>query len=313
MVDDKQQQFIEKSVTVHGDRFDYQSSNYKNIDTKVEIRCIKHNAIFHQSPYNHMKGRDGCLDCINESKSKRLSWTLDEFLSAAKRVHGNRYDYSKVEYKGQGQPVCVVCFEHGDFYVSPSNHIHNKHNCYKCSLIARGSKRRKSHSQFIVDAIAAHGELYDYSKTVYQTNQTKITVTCNNHGDFECSPRDHLGARSGCPRCKSSKGEMQVRQVLVENHIAFLEQHRFNDCRGKLPLPFDFYLPELNTCIEYDGEGHYRPIQRNSVVDLEVFAKSKSYDDIKTNYCAKNGIRLIRIPFWQLKEIESVVKHLLGI
>ena len=108
MVDKKQSQFIEKSITVHGDKFDYQSSNYKNIDTKVEIRCIKHNTVFYQSPYNHMKGRDGCLNCINEARSHRLLWTLDEFLLGAKNVHGDRYDYSKVNYQGGGTPVCIV-------------------------------------------------------------------------------------------------------------------------------------------------------------------------------------------------------------
>jgi len=313
MVDEKQKRFIEKSVTIHGDRFDYQSSNYKNIDTKIEIRCIKHNTVFHQSPYNHMKGREGCLKCINESKSKRLSWTLDEFISAAVNVHGDRYDYSKVDYQGGRIPVCIVCLIHGEFYMSPSNHIHNKHNCYKCSLITRGSKRRKSISQFISDAVTVHGDLYDYSKTVYQHNGEKITITCARHGDFKCSPKDHLYSKSGCPTCSSSKGEIQVRNILISNNIRFIEQYRFKNCRRKLPLPFDFYLPELNICIEYDGEGHYRPIPRGRSIDTVGLEQSKTHDDIKTDYCKRNGILLIRIPFRDLKRIESIIKLQLGI
>jgi len=311
MVNEKQKKFIEKSITVHADRFDYQSANYINIDTKVEIRCIKHNMIFHQSPYNHTKGRDGCPDCVNQSKSHRLSWTLDEFLSAATNVHGNYYDYSKVKYQGGGSPVCIVCPKHGEFHMSPSNHIHNKSNCYKCSLATRGLKRRKSNSQFITQANAIHRDLYDYSKTNYQHNGEKITVICKEHGDFVCSPKDHLYSKAGCPRCNSSKGEIQVRNVLVANNISFIEQHRFKDCRGKLPLPFDFYLPEFNTCIEYDGEGHYHPVPRGSV-NINVLEKCQIHDTIKTNYCTKNGIQLIRIPFWQVKEIASVIKHQLG-
>jgi hypothetical protein len=312
MVDEKQKHFIEKSREVHRDRFDYKNSKYRNIDTKVEIRCVKHNMTFYQSPYNHMNGREGCLECINESKRKRLSRTLDQFIYEAKSVHGDRYDYSKVDYKGGGTPVCLVCSTHGEFYMSPSNHIHSKQNCYKCSLVIRGTKRRKSNSQFIADAITVHRDLYDYGKTVYQHAGKKITVTCRKHGDFECSPKDHLYSKSGCPKCNASKGEFQIRNILKHNSIEFIEQYRFKDCRDKLPLPFDFYLPEMNSCIEYDGEGHYKPFYRGGVCENK-FETGKLHDDIKTLYCEKTGIRLIRIPFWQLNDIETVIKFQLGI
>lgn len=77
---------------------------------------------------------------------------------------------------------------------------------------------------------------------------------------FEQSPNDHLGKKTGCPICKESNGENIVRKYLSDNHIKYIPQHRFKDCRDKNPLPFDFYLPKYNTCIEYDGEQHFKAI-----------------------------------------------------
>lgn len=306
MVTDKQKQFIEKSSIVHGTKFDYQNAIYKNIDTKVEIRCIEHNIVFYQSPYNHMNGRLGCVECINQSKRNRYAFTLDQFIEEARKVHGNLYDYSKSIYKNNNTKICVICPKHGDFYVTPANHIHNKHKCYHCSVMIRGSKRRKSQEQFISDVHHIHKGYYTYDNTVYNGTLSIITVTCPKHGNFNCSASDHLYSKSGCPKCGSSKSEEKIRQILSSKNIEFLEQHRFTDCRNKLPLPFDFYLPEYNTCIEYDGEGHYTPIKRSQTKD-HGFEKIKINDNIKTNYCTKNGIRLIRIPFWEANNLEESI------
>ena len=101
--------------------------------------------------------------------------------------------------------------------------------------------------------------------------------------------------RCGCPFCKESKGEKIIKNFLIDNNISFEQQKKFDDCKYKLKLPFDFYLSELNICIEYDGLQHYKCIK--------IFGGEKNFnlikkrDEIKNDYCEKNNINLIRIKY----------------
>ena len=89
-------------------------------------------------------------------------------------------------------------------------------------------------------------------------------------------------------------------------------QYRFNDCRKHIPLPFDFFLPKQNLCIEYDGEGHYIPINRNYNNEKsaeDILNDIKDRDNIKTTYCCINHIDLLRIPYWEFNNIENILKN----
>jgi very-short-patch-repair endonuclease len=107
-------------------------------------------------------------------------------------------------------------------------------------------------------------------------------------------PHSHLRG-SGCPLCKESKGEEEISKLLKENNIKFIRQHKFDDCRDKSRLPFDFYIPLLNMCIEYDGLQHFKPILYFGGQDK--FEKTINRDKIKNDYCEKSGIILIRISY----------------
>jgi hypothetical protein len=147
-----------------------------------------------------------------------------------------------------------------------------------------------------------HLDMYDYSLVDYKRNKNKVSIICRKHGEFSQRPNDHLKG-SGCPICKSSKGEIKILNFLDDNKIKYITQYKFNDCRNKLPLPFDFYLPELNTCIEYDGILHFKSIDifggeealRNVIIN----------DSIKTQYCLDNNINLIRIAYTEFNKIEK--------
>ena len=109
-----------------------------------------------------------------------------------------------------------------------------------------------------------------------------------------------------CPQCtkKESRGERIIREFLEANKINFQQEQRFSDCVDKRTLPFDFYLPEYNTCIEFDGQHHYFPIY-NDDIHFEI---TKKHDKIKTQYCDNNNIKLIRIPYWQGENINSILQ-----
>ena len=177
-------EFIEKARKVHGDKYDYSMVNY--VDTKTKVYIIdKENGGFWQTPNSHLAGH-GCKKSI-ENKEK-------EFIEQAKRIHDNKYDYSKVKFKNMDTPVTIICPIHGEFQQSPYNHLLG-HGCRKCCGTAK-----KTTEEFIEEAKKAHDNKYDYSKTVYVNNKTKVCIICSEHGEFWQTPGHHLRGE-GCYKC----------------------------------------------------------------------------------------------------------------
>jgi len=219
--------------------------------------------------------------------------TTESFTLKSKNIHGNKYDYSTVEYINSHLKVKIKCNIHGVFEQKPYCHL-NGEGCRKCSDELKFQKRRHNNHIFIERAKNIHGNKYDYSMVKYKNTRTKVEIICPKHGTFSQKTPHHLNG-TGCPTCKSSKGELMVEKVLLKNNIKYNRQHVFNDCKNIKTLPFDFYLPEHNTCIEYDGRHHFEPI------DLWGGKESLEYvtnnDKIKEKYCIDNFINLIRINY----------------
>lgn len=238
----------------------------------------------------------------------------EQYIQKAKSIHGNRYDYSLVDYIGALSKIKIICREHGIFEQFANQHIRKQKGrtrssgCPKCFW----KNYTMAQSQFIQKANEVHGKLYDYSLVEYINIHTKVKIICHKHGIFEQEPNKHVSFSHGCPKCKSSKGELAVIKYLKENNVRYETQKRFNDCRDKLPLPFDFYLPEYNICIEYDGEQHtggYRFYSKD--VNIKKLELTKQHDKIKTDYCKQNDILLIRIPYTVKQNIESILAQFL--
>ena len=145
----------------------------------------------------------------------------------------------------------------------------------------------------------------------YKNCKTKIVIVCKKHGEFLQGHNEHLKS-NGCPKCKNSKGEIKVENYLKENNINYETQFRIKECRNKKPLPFDFYLPDFNILIEYDGELHYKPY-RKVEKSLEKFKRTQLHDNIKTQYCQKNNIKLLRIPYTEFNNIEEILSKQLKV
>ena len=114
-----------------------------------------------------------------------------------------------------------------------------------------------------------------------------------------------------CGCMNQSKGELYIEERLRDLDINFEKQKRFEDCKNIKTLPFDFYVPQNNVCIEYDGEQHYKPIDFWG--GEERFLERQLNDKIKDEYCNKNNITLIRIPYTKTKqEIIEIINNLMS-
>lgn len=125
--------------------------------------------------------------------------TTEKFIIGARKVHGNRYDYSLVEYTGSFDKIKIICSKHGIFEQTPSNHKSGR-GCPLCGKQLIPIIQNKTTEQFITDAQKIHGERYDYSKTIYEQSHKKINIICSAHGEFAITPSSHL-CGSGCSKC----------------------------------------------------------------------------------------------------------------
>ena len=172
------EKIINEFRKMHGEKFDYSNVKYINIDTKVEIKCIKHNHKFYVTPYKHKVNKGGgCKDCVNENARKRYIKSLEEFKKDARSVHGDKYDYSAVEYKGARVDVLIGCSNenHGFFFQTPNHHINSKEGCPACAHEVRNLG-------FTIDEISRNGLEIDgtlYVIHAYNDNESfyKIGIT----------------------------------------------------------------------------------------------------------------------------------------
>ena len=278
--------FILDAKEIHKDKYDYSKTIYTNARTKITIICGKHGE-FYQLPYNHLEGR-GCKKCGYILSGLKRRITTEEFVVKSLRLYGDKYDYSRSVYIRSDEKVIIICKKHGEFLQRPNDHL----NGYECSKCFGGVKL--SQEEFIKRAIIIHENKYDYSKVIYEKGHSKIIILCKEHGKFEQTPSSHMQGH-GCPSCKSSRGESCIRNFLTYRDIKFGEQKTFDDCKYRSLLKFDFYLPDFNACVEFDGIQHFKPVEHFG--GEETFKEQQIKDNIKNEFCIKNSMKLLRIPY----------------
>ena len=197
------EEFIELSNKKHNNKYDYSKIKYINNKTKVCIICPKHGE-FWQTPHDHLRGK-GCPECGKIKRAQERAMSTEEFIKKAKQIHGDKYDYSKVEYVNNNTKICIKCNVCGaEFWQTPVNHINRSRprGCPVCGQRKRKLANTQTTKQFIKKAKQIHGDKYDYS-TVDMNNREKngkIKIICPKHGEFEQLPNSHLQGY-GCPKC----------------------------------------------------------------------------------------------------------------
>ncbi|WP_425653156.1 hypothetical protein ACPSLZ_13040 [Vibrio campbellii] len=212
--------FIEQARAVHGERYDYSKTIYpKNNKQKLIITCHKHGD-FEQTASDHINQKSGCQKCKADITSMVHSYTHDEFITKAKALHGDLYDYSKTKYIKSDLNVAITCRTHGDFEQRPAVHLRGS-GCYWCATEAVGISQRKTVEQFITEAQAVHGTKYDYSLVDYVSAKSYVTIICSKHGQFNQAPSSHLQGQ-GCNTCANENRGIAQRLSNQE----FIEQAR---------------------------------------------------------------------------------------
>lgn len=198
---EKTKNFIERSIAVHGNRYNYDEAVYINSDTKVRISCEKH-GVFEQIAYNHLSGK-GCKECGKEVRSDKFK---KDFIINAIAVHGDKYCYDQTVCVSYKEKVSIRCHIHGIFKQGAGEHLTGR-GCMQCSVEAKTEKN------FVEKAMEIHGDRYNYENTIYKNTRSKVKITCKKHGDFEQSPGDHLKGQ-GCKSCQHENQKSDTKSFI---------------------------------------------------------------------------------------------------
>lgn len=305
--------FLEKATSIHGDRYSYNEMEYKNSSTKIKLACHTH-GFFWTTPTNHISRKSGCPACAVAERSAKFSDSFDDFIKKLPAVNISLYTYEEDHYKGNGNKMKIYCRTHEAFFEqTPNNHLQGQH-CPRCGLEKRAKTRSLCLREYVARCNAVHNYVYDYSLVDSEKFHAvrKIDIICPGHGVFTQSKSDHLYSKSGCPVCNASKGERLIESFLIEHNIRYTKQKSFSDLWGKTKrakLRYDFFIDELNLLIEYDGQQHFE--------DVSVFSEGLSAiqkrDNVKTQYARDNNINLLRIPYYNRDKINEILSSAISV
>lgn len=247
------------------------------VKEKITLFCEDHGE-FKQTIHNHFNIGNNCPKC-----SKKEFKLNEDFIDMIKN-HG----IELISYKGYKKLSTFKCEKHGIFEKDFENVKR-----YGCSHCSKYKKYNNNKNNFIKKSKMKWGGLinFDYKKLVYNGMSKKMKIYSDDTGWIEQVAQNHINGFLP----KSSSGEIIIKKILENLKINYIEQKTFDDCKNLIKLRFDFYLPDYNICIEYNGIQHYKPI--------DFFGGENRYksqminDEIKNKYCILNNIKLIVISY----------------
>jgi hypothetical protein len=294
---DTKEEFIIKAQEIHGNKYDYSNIVYINNNTLITIKCKIHGN-FTQYPHVHKLG-NGCQKC-----GKNYRTNTNEFIEKAKIIHGNKYNYSKVDYKNSQTNITIICNIHGEFEQKPNNHLFGN-GCSKCKFDLIRNIKRKTNEQFIEESIIVHGNKYNYSKVNYVDCRVHVIIICNEHGEFSQAPHKHLYGQ-GCLKCQVKKhySKQQIHWLnYVQSYNNINIQHGENQNEYLIPntrFHADGYCAETNTIYEYHGDFWHGNPNKYIQTDINPVSK-KTFGELYQNTLNKEqqirdlGFNLITI------------------
>jgi hypothetical protein len=246
--------------------------------------------------------KHACPKCMQETSTQGVKKDTYSFTLLAKETHKDNYDYSQVHYTGNKDEVIIGCNTcKSIFSQKPTTHLSGKGcpNCWKNRNRQEKPQTRISIKEVDKKCNLIFNNTLDFTNSQCVTSNDKMKVFCKKcNSEFE-QYKGHLMRGVGCQKCskeeKESKSEKLITKILLENHVVFNKEHCFEDCVYKKKLRFDFYIPELNMCIEYQGQQHYKPIKIFGGQD--AFTLQLKKDNIKREYCKNNNIQLLEIMY----------------
>lgn len=274
---------------------------YFGAETPILHRCLIDGYEWMPRPGNVLSGK-GCPICAGN-----IRLTNSEYVERLMAVNSNILPIE--EYVTAKTPILHRCLiDNYIWRLLPESALQG-YGCPKCA-----GNARKTHEEYEQELEYQNPTLEVLEQ--YAGAHIPILHRCKIDGyEWKVPPTRALHS-VGCPKCKESRGEKSVRQWLESHNIEYKYEYLFSDCKDKNPLPFDFYIPGYNICIEYDGIQHFEPIDfagRGKEWAALWFETTQRHDKIKTDYCQNNNILLLRIPYFKNteEELEKFFIHLI--
>lgn len=280
--------------------------DYINAQTPICHKCKIDGYEWYATPTSTLSG-NGCAMCAGNAKK-----TTDDYKNELANINPNIIVIEA--YISSLTPILHKCkIDGNEWKASPANILHGQ-ECPECIKRMLSKKFSKSHEQYVKDVANINADIEVIGE--YISSRAPILHRCKIDGCVWMVRPHNILSGKGCPHCKESQGEKQIRVWLNDRNIEYKYQYPFEDCKDKKMLPFDFYLPTLNLCIEYDGVQHFEPIDfagRGDEWALSQLKMTQLHDKIKTNYCQDNNIALLRIPYFAniKEELEKFFIHLI--
>lgn len=273
---------------------------YTGCKNFIKVECLDCNFVWNPCA-SDLLGNHGCPMC-----GGTRHYTPEEYATIYARLSQNTTLLS--EYVDNTTPIHRQCNDCGyDWWCLPGV-VRQECGCPKCS-----GRLSKTTEQFSDELHKTN----PYIKVVgeYVARHRDIDVECTVCGHHWKAQPGNLLCGWGCPKCKASRGERRIMKHLDVMGILYKKEYSFPDCKDVRVLPFDIYIPSKNMVVEYDGEQHFHPVKFGGSDDDKAESRyliTVEHDKIKNNYCANNGIRVLRIPYTEYDNIEIILdKHLL--
>lgn len=265
---------------------------YINGSTKVHCKCKIDNFEWFTTPSSLLQGK-GCPKCYGYISE-------DEFIEKLSIVKPTIVLEGK--YLGSKTKVMFRCLIDGCVWDATPYHILHDSGCPMCKSRKQSERQLLSHEEYVNRLKEVNNNIIPIEE--YRRNNIPILHKCLKCGyEWYAYPNYLMSDHGCCPKCNCTRGESRIMNFLNDYNIEYIFQKTFDNLKYKNSLFYDFYLPSLNTLIEYDGEFHYIDIFNNG-----TFEEGKIRDNIKTEYATKNNITLIRIPYWEFNNIENILK-----
>lgn len=266
--------------------------------TPIKHQCIIDGYVWIATPASILS-KSGCPKCAGNIK-----YTTETYTTKLKEICSTLIPSE--EYINMTTPIWHKCQKHNiNLKTSPSSALQGS-GCPLCTKEKQKIALGKTNEQYIKELKEINSHIIPLEEYINALTPIKHKCLID---DYIWNVRPSQVLRGfGCPKCKRSKGEIQIEKWLVSHNINYEPQKRFSNCKDKRSLPFDFYLPDYNCAIEYQGKQHYQPI--NFFGGLEKFTYQQYHDELKKEYCKKEGISLLCIPF--NKNIEEELDNFLS-
>lgn len=281
--------------------------NYRYVDGEHQITLLcKCGTTFNITWYRFKNGKTMCNICSKEKQSLESRDSHDTFIKKTKEAFGDKYTILG-RYIKSNEKILIRNNDCGHEYHVIPNNIQQGNGCAECD-----KHKKRSHNDFVEHVYELVEEEYEVMSE-YINSETHIIVKHNKCGNSYLVKPSNFSSGRRCPRCRASKGEKKIEEILKGLNISYLPEYRFLECKYKYTLPFDFLI-EGKVLIEYDGDFHFVPARYSNDKELmiEKLKETQIKDKIKNQYCIDNNIPLIRIPYWEFDNLKTLLISMLS-